>query len=91
MHPDPARAPEFSFAVACQLLLPKGAFSLMLVSMLAAAISSLDTGLNRNSGLIVRHLLPALLQIMRRPPLPANREVFAGKVTTKFAIPRAPG
>ncbi|MBK1875257.1 sodium:solute symporter family transporter [Pelagicoccus mobilis] len=82
MHPDPAKAPEYSFAVACQHLLPKGAFSLMIVSMLAAAISSLDTGLNRNSALIVRDLLPALLRTLRLKAIPAGKEVFAGKVAT---------
>lgn len=82
MHPDPAKAPEFSFAVACQVLLPKGAFSLMIVSMLAAAISSLDTGLNRNSALIVRDLLPALLRALKFRAIPAGREVLAGKLAT---------
>lgn len=82
MHPDPAKAPEYSFAVACQLLLPKGAFSLMIVSMLAAAISSLDTGLNRNSALIVRDLVPSLLRFLKVKAIPASREVFAGKLAT---------
>jgi len=82
MHADPAKAPEFSFAVACRHLLPKGAFSLMIVSMLAAAISSLDTGLNRNSALIVRDLLPALLRTLRAKMIPADREVLAGKIVT---------
>lgn len=82
MHPDPAKAPEYSFAVACQHLLPKGAFSLMIVSMLAAAISSLDTGLNRNSALIVRDLLPALLRKLKMKAIPLGREVLAGKLAT---------
>ncbi|MDQ8180325.1 hypothetical protein [Pelagicoccus sp. SDUM812005] len=82
MHADPAKAPEFAFAVVSQKLLPAGAFSLMLVSMLAAAISSLDTGLNRNSGLIVRDLLPAFLRAIRAPQIPQGREVLAGKVAT---------
>ena len=82
MHTDPAKAPEFSFAVASRYLLPKGAFSLMLISMLAAAISSLDTGLNRNSALIVRDLLPALLRALGLKPIRAEREVFAGKMAT---------
>lgn len=82
MHPDAAKAPEFSFAVACRYLLPQGAFSLMLVSMLAAAISSLDSGLNRNSALIVRDLLPALLRKLGLPTIPNAREVLAGKLAT---------
>lgn len=82
MHTDPAKASEFSFAVASRYLLPKGAFSLMLVSMLAAAISSLDTGLNRNSALIVRDLLPALLRSLGLKPIRVEREVFAGKMAT---------
>lgn len=82
MHVDPARAPEFSFAAVCQVLLPKGAFSLMIVSMLAAAISSLDTGLNRNSGLVVRHLLPGLLNALKLKPIAADREVYSGKMAT---------
>lgn len=82
MHPDPMKAPEYSFAVVSQTLLPNGAFSLMIVSMLAAAISSLDTGLNRNSALIIKDLLPALLKFLRMKPIPAEKEVLAGKIAT---------
>ena len=82
MSPDPLRAPEYSYAVASAALLPNGMFSIMIVAMFAAAVSSMDTGLNRNSALIVRDLLPGVFRLFGWQRLPAHREVLAGRLAT---------
>lgn len=82
MHEVPAKAMEYSYSVASYNLLPKGTFSIMIVAIFAAAISSLDTGLNRNAALIIRDLLPGYRKLMRKNPLNPDREVILGKITT---------
>jgi SSS family solute:Na+ symporter len=85
MSSSSVKAVEYAYAVASYHVLPKGIFSLMLVAIFAAAISSLDTGLNRNAGLIVRDLLPPLRRMCGLAALPASKEVFLGKLTTVFS------
>lgn len=82
MSGSPAKAVEFAYAVASYVVLPKGIFSIMLVAIFAAAISSLDTGLNRNAALIVRDLLPPLRRKLGLSALPPEKEVFLGKIAT---------
>lgn len=82
MNESPMKAIEYAYAVASYHVLPKGVFSIMLVAVFAAAISSLDSGLNRNAALIVRDLLPPVRRLLRLPDSPPSREVFHGKVTT---------
>ena len=82
MHPDPARAPEFSYALASFKLLPNGGFSLLIVAMFAAAISSLDTALNRNAAVVVRDIAPLLNRLMGRKQFNDDQEVLAGRVMT---------
>ncbi|MBI9020266.1 MAG: hypothetical protein JEZ10_03295 [Verrucomicrobia bacterium] len=85
MHEIPAKAMEYSYSVASYHLLPKGTFSIMIVAIFAAAISSLDTGLNRNAALIIRDLLPAHRKLLRMKPINPGREVILGKITTVLA------
>lgn len=82
MNESPVKAVEYAYAVASYHVLPQGIFCLMLVAIFAAAISSLDTGLNRNAGLIVRDLLPPIRRQLSLPALPETKEVFFGKMTT---------
>ncbi len=82
MHEKAAKAVEYSYSVTSRELLPEGTFSIMIVAIFAAAISSLDTGLNRNSAIIVRDLLPRYRKLLKLPPLSSHRELFVGKVTT---------
>ena len=55
--PAPA---ETAYAVVSMNLLPAGMTGLMVVAMLAATMSSMDSGLNRNAAIFVRDILPAL-------------------------------
>jgi len=85
MHESAKKASEYAYSVASYNLLPKGTFSIMIVAIFAAAISSLDTGLNRNAALIIRDLLPAHRKLLRMKPLNLDREVILGKITTVLA------
>ncbi len=85
MHDVPKKAMEFAYSITSQTVLPKGTFSIMIVAIFAAAISSLDTGLNRNAALIIRDLLPAHRKLLGMKPINPNREVLLGKITTVFA------
>ncbi len=82
MHEDPARAPEFSYAIASFKLLPNGGFSLLIVAMFAAAISSLDTALNRNAAVIVRDIAPLVNRLRGRKQFDDRQEVKAGRIVT---------
>jgi len=82
MAADPLKAPEYSYAVVSRILLPNGLFSIMIVAMFAAAVSSMDTGLNRNAALIVRDILPGVFRLFGRDRLPLHQEVVAGKIAT---------
>ncbi|MBC2600341.1 sodium:solute symporter family transporter [Puniceicoccus vermicola] len=54
---EPATA---SYAVIAQDLLPTGLMGLMFAAMLAATMSSMDTGLNSVTGIIVKNVIPPL-------------------------------
>ncbi len=59
--PKPA---ETAYAVVSFKLLPAGMMGLMVVAMLSATMSSLDTGLNRNAAIFVRDILPAMAKLV---------------------------
>jgi len=82
MHEIPSKAAEYAYSVTSFELLPTGTFSIMVVAIFAAAISSLDTGLNRNAALIIRDLLPAYRKLFGILPLAAKKELFYSKLTT---------
>ncbi|MFA5687631.1 MAG: hypothetical protein WC959_00535 [Kiritimatiellales bacterium] len=82
MDTSPAKAVEYAYAVASYNVLPRGTFSIMLVAIFAAAISSLDTGLNQNAALIVRDLMPPVRKQFGFAAVSPEREVFFGKIAT---------
>ncbi|MFA5687590.1 MAG: hypothetical protein WC959_00320 [Kiritimatiellales bacterium] len=82
MHASPVKAMEYSYSVTSFTLLPKGTFSIMIVAIFAAAISSLDTGLNRNAALIIRDLMPAHRKFFGIQPFNPERELIYGKIAT---------
>lgn len=82
MHESAKKASEYAYSVVSYNLLPEGTFSIMIVAIFAAAISSLDTGLNRNAALIIRDLLPAHRRLWKMKPINPDREVVLGKITT---------
>ena len=82
MHPNPVKAIEYSYSVACAHVLPKGTFSILIIAIFSASIGHLDVGLNRNAALIVRDLIPAHRRLLKLPPLNPDREVKLSKIVT---------
>ena len=60
---------EAAYAVICMKLLTPGLMTVMVVAMLAATTSSMDTGLNRNAAIIIGDIYPTLCRIFNRKPL----------------------
>ena len=63
---EPATA---SYAVIAQNLLPNGLMGLMLAAMLAATMSSMDTGLNNTTGIIVNNIIPRIREKLGKKAL----------------------
>jgi len=60
---DPSEA---SYATVSLLLLPNGMTGLIIVAMFSATMSSLDSGINRNAGILVRDIYPYLTSLFGR-------------------------
>ena len=82
MSADALKAPEFSYAVTSRELLPNGLFSIMIVAMFSAAVSSMDTGLNRNAALLVRDIIPTILGFFTGHKTTIKNQVLAGRICT---------
>ena len=67
--PKPAEA---SYAVVSIALLPAGLVGLMVVAMLSATMSSLDSGLNKNAAMFVRDIFPPIARLFGHDPDPEN-------------------
>lgn len=78
-YTDPSAA---SYAFMALQLLPKGLLGLMIVGILAATMSSMDSGLANQAGIIVRNFIPAILRGVRRGPIPPDREVRLCRLMT---------
>lgn len=59
--PKPAEA---SYALVSMKLLPVGLTGLMVVAMLSATMSSMDSGLNKNAAMFVRDIYPAIMKLL---------------------------
>lgn len=55
-----ARPAEAAYAMTAVNLLPNGLIGLVVVAMFTATMSSMDTGLNRNTAIIIKDIYPAL-------------------------------
>lgn len=60
MATELSKPAEASYAIIAVALLPKGLTGLIVVAMLAATMSSMDSGLNRNAAVYVKDIDPAL-------------------------------
>ncbi len=54
---------ESAYAVAARHWLPPQLLGLMGVAMLAATMSSMDTGINRSAGIVVRNIIPFIIDL----------------------------
>jgi SSS family transporter len=79
---DVARPAEAAYAVAALQLLPRGMIGLMVVAMLAATMSSMDTGLNRNAAVFVRDILPNIFKLLGLKQVDSQKMIRFGKIYT---------
>ncbi len=63
---DPATG---AYAVVAAHVLPNGLMGIMIAAMFAATMSSMDTGINGQTGIIVNNLIARIREATRRPPL----------------------
>lgn len=72
------KAADFSYLYFVQHYMPAGMVGLLVSAMFAATMSSMDSGLNRNSGIFVKNFYQVILR-----PLSTEKElVFVSKITS---------
>ncbi len=69
---DPATT---AYAVAARNLLPNGLMGVLIAAMFAATMSSMDTGLNNQTSVIVRNLIPRLRELLKLAPLVEEKQL----------------
>lgn len=77
-----ARPSEAAYAVASLHLLPRGMMGLMVVGMLAATMSTMDTGLNQNAAILVKDIYPGFMKLLGRPLGSDHRQLAIGRLAT---------
>ncbi|CAH0528718.1 sodium:solute symporter family transporter [Vibrio hippocampi] len=77
------KAADFAYLYFVQEYMPAGMVGLLVSAMFAATMSSMDSGLNRNSGIFVKNFYQPIL----RPDATEKELVFVSKVTsTVFGV-----
>jgi solute:Na+ symporter, SSS family len=76
---DPANG---SYAYLALQLLPNGLIGIMIAAMFAATMSSMDTALNGQVGIIVRNIIPRLRERLGKPPLEPATEMWLCRFLT---------
>ncbi|NKB71055.1 MAG: hypothetical protein GKR89_28630 [Candidatus Latescibacteria bacterium] len=71
-----------SYAFIALKLLPDGLVGIMIAAMFAATMSSMDTALNGQAGVIVRNMIPRLRQKIGKPPLQPAAEMWLCRMLT---------
>ncbi|MEM6854287.1 MAG: transporter [Planctomycetota bacterium] len=79
---DLPKAAEASYAVVSISLLPIGLVGVMVVAMLSATMSSLDSGLNKNAAMFVRDIYPAAMRWFGIKPDPNNPRLRLAQVAS---------
>ncbi|RCS69983.1 sodium:solute symporter family protein [Vibrio casei] len=73
-----SKAGDFAYLYFVQEYMPIGMVGLLIAAMFAATMSSMDSGLNRNSGIFVKNFYQAVL----RPNATEKELVFVSKITS---------
>ncbi len=77
------KAADFAYLYFVQEFMPAGMVGLLIAAMFAATMSSMDSGLNRNSGIFVKNFYEPIL----RPQATEKELVMVSKITsTAFGI-----
>jgi SSS family transporter len=79
---DLANPAESAYAVAAMQLLPAGMAGLMVVAMLAATMSNLDTGLNRNAAIFTMNIYPLFCRLTGHTPMTGKALMRLGQAWT---------
>lgn len=76
---DPATT---AYAVTAMHVLPKGMIGIMIAAMFSATMSSMDMGLNSQTSIIVRNLIPRLRAGLKLPPLAEHGQLRLCRLVT---------
>ena len=71
-----------SYAYMALKLLPNGLIGIMIAAMFAATMSSMDTALNGQVGIVVRNMIPRIREKMGKPPLKPATEMWLCRFLT---------
>ena len=74
------KAADFAYLYFVEKYMPVGMVGLLIAAMFAATMSSMDSGLNRNSGIFVKNFY----QVILRPKATEKELVFVSKLTSTF-------
>lgn len=77
-----ARPAEAAYAVISMQLLPPGMVALVVVTMLAATMSTLDVGLNANAAIIVRDIVPVLRRRLGWDAVASRMELILSQIVS---------
>lgn len=75
-----SKAGDFAYLYFVEEYMPAGMIGLLIAAMFAATMSSMDSGLNRNSGIFVKNFYEPIL----RPQASEKELVFVSKLTSTF-------
>lgn len=81
---DISKPSEASYAIASIQLLPKGLIGMIVVAILTATMSSMDTGLNTNVAILIKDIYPKLSKYFRWKPKAENQLLSIGRLYTWF-------
>ena len=73
---------EASYAIIAVALLPQGLTGLIVVAMLAATMSSMDSGLNRNAAVYIKDIDPALRGMFGIAPATERARFVMGQIVS---------
>jgi SSS family solute:Na+ symporter len=82
MATELSKPAEASYAIIAVALLPQGLTGLIVVAMLAATMSSMDSGLNRNAAVYVKDIDPAIRGLLRIEPATERARFLMGQVVS---------
>ena len=81
MHPDQgSKAIDFAYLTFVEMYMPAGMVGLLIAAMFAATMSSMDSGLNRNSGIFVKNFYQPIV----RPDAAEKELMLVSKITSTF-------
>lgn len=81
MYPEQgSKATDFAYLTFVEMYMPAGMVGLLIAAMFAATMSSMDSGLNRNSGIFVKNFYQPIL----RPNSTEKELMMVSKITSTF-------